>query len=90
MKARGRRNILTGEVVSDKMNKSISVQVYRKNLTLNIKNTLKQALFLKPMMKRIKPKKEIRLGFLKPSPSAKPKGGACWILSKTLKTNKDF
>ena len=30
MKNRGRRNILTGEVVSDKMNKSISVLVYKK------------------------------------------------------------
>ena len=30
MKDRGQRNILTGEVVSDKMNKSISVLVYKK------------------------------------------------------------
>jgi len=30
MKERGRRNILTGEVISDKMNKSISVLVYKK------------------------------------------------------------
>ena len=30
MKERGRRNILKGEVVSDKMHKSISVLVYRK------------------------------------------------------------
>ena len=30
MQERGRKNILTGEVVSDKMNKSISVLVYKK------------------------------------------------------------
>jgi len=30
MKERGRKNTLTGEVISDKMNKSISVLVYRK------------------------------------------------------------
>ena len=30
MQERGRKNILTGEVVSDKMNKSISVLIYKK------------------------------------------------------------
>ena len=62
---RGRKNILTGKVISNKSDKTISVLVLIQFLTLSIKNTLRSRLFLKRMTKTTKHKLVILLAFLK-------------------------
>lgn len=86
MKARGRRNILTGEVVSDKMNKSISVQVYRKSPHPKYKKYIKTSSVFKAHDEENKARKGDQVRIFEIKPSSKTKR---WRLLDFVKNTQD-
>lgn len=85
-KARGRRNILTGEVVSDKMNKSISVQVYRKNPHPKYKKYIKTSSVFKAHDEENKARKGDQVRIFETKPISKTKR---WRLLDFVKNTQD-